>query len=175
MSTAAATGGESGAKSVAGSAAWAAGATESAAAASARPAARRASAVVVLDLELPSMAFLLRWWTPLPCVLSEQCHRSGSEAMEPIWPSRRPPSSPLPGPSLVHPSSSSDAFVRIASARRINGYMDAMAIALLIAAIWTAGFLVIIAACRAAAQGDRAMLSSRRRFVADSHEFRLIA
>lgn len=51
--------------------------------------------------------------------------------------------------------------------------MQAMAIALLIAVIWTAGTLILVAICRAAARGDRG-LERRRRPMADSHEFGLV-
>ena len=55
--------------------------------------------------------------------------------------------------------------------------MDPMTIALLIAAMWMVGLLAVVAVCRSAARGDQALLSStrRRRFAADSHEFRLSA
>ena len=49
-----------------------------------------------------------------------------------------------------------------------------MEIALLVAAMWTMGLLVIVAVCRSAARGDQAVVG-RRHVAADSHEFRLIA
>lgn len=50
-----------------------------------------------------------------------------------------------------------------------------MEIALLVAAIWTLGLLAVVAVCRSAARGDHALVTGRRRFAADSHEFRLSA
>lgn len=54
-----------------------------------------------------------------------------------------------------------------------NGYMDAMAIATLIAAIWIVGLFAVVAMCRSAARGDHA-LRLRERW-ADSHERPLAA
>jgi len=53
--------------------------------------------------------------------------------------------------------------------------MDPMTIALLIAAIWSIGLLVLVGFCRAAAHGDNALHTqiAGRRLSADSHEFRL--
>lgn len=52
--------------------------------------------------------------------------------------------------------------------------MDAMTIALLAVAAWLVGLLVLVAICRSAARGDRAMGAHFERW-ADTHERPLVA
>ena len=55
--------------------------------------------------------------------------------------------------------------------------MDLVTIALLIAAVWLLGAMAVMAMCRSAAQGDRALAAQVRaaRWTSGTHEHSLVA